>query len=89
MKTQTEETLVSTQEEENNLNLQEEMAEGNMALAAELAAEDEEDMVPVGITKDEIKQIEEFEKLFGNNAHPLKVIVDLAKRVKELEKRVF
>jgi hypothetical protein len=59
--------------------------------AAEVLGDTEKEL-PEGFrvaTAEEIKAIKDFEELFGHNAHPLTVMVGLANRIKELEKKVF
>jgi len=72
--------------------LAEEKVEEAIALAADDVAPEQPEELPEGYrvaTAEEMKAIKDFEELFGHNAHPLTVMVGLANRIKELEKKVF
>lgn len=85
----------TTAEEVANEEAAEKLAEESTDLARELAEEDKdpgEEGIPEGYrvaTPEELKAIKDFEELFGQNAHPLTVMVGLANRIKELENKVF
>lgn len=82
-----------TPEEIKNEEAAEELTEGAMDVSHELANEelDGEDILDGyrKATEDEMKAIKDFEELFGNMANPFKIMVDLAKRIKAIEDRVF
>lgn len=88
-----EETTPQTQEEENNEEAAEKLSEDkameNHDMKEDLDGED----VPEGVglsgpTDDEMTAIKEYSETF-KGASPLQVMLDLNRRIKELEKKVF